>query len=323
MGFPWLGAGFFAEIEPFPAAVLKHHYPYVPNLGDMRKIDGSKYAGEVDVLIGGTPCQSFSIAGKRGSLSDERGNLTLKFVELCNEINPAFAVWENVPGVLSVKDNAFGCLLGALSGHNAEVMPGPAPAVGKSSQFWRWNKKIRKHIPKWPHAGWVAGPARAIFWRVLDAQYFGLAQRRKRLFLVASARGGGDPSKILPESGSVRRDSPPSRKPGQEIAGTISSCSFTGGAGGKPEGAAGNHYVEAFSTSGAGYWREGVGALRGREQDSHENLVSHWTGGPHAPLSQSHNTGGIGASDQELFSQGGACSVACRGCKLPKCTLWR
>ncbi len=113
----------FAEIEPFPCALLAHHYPSIPNLGDMTQINGSAYRGQLDVLVGGTPCQSFSVAGLRRGLSDERGNLTLKFVELANAVQPSFVVWENVPGVLSSKDNAFGCFLGGLSGFNGELLP--------------------------------------------------------------------------------------------------------------------------------------------------------------------------------------------------------
>ena len=113
----------FAEIEPFPCALLAHHYPSIPNLGDMTQIDGTAYRGQVDVLVGGTPCQSFSVAGLRRGLSDERGNLALKFVELADAVQPSFVVWENVPGVLSTKDNAFGCFLGGLSGFNGELFP--------------------------------------------------------------------------------------------------------------------------------------------------------------------------------------------------------
>lgn len=123
-------AAWFAEIEPFPCAVLAHHYPTVPNLGDMTTIARRVMTGEVeapDVLAGGTPCQAFSVAGLRESLADERGNLTLKFVELADAIDfvrvrdgrpPAIVFWENVPGVLSTKDNAFGCFLAGLAGED-------------------------------------------------------------------------------------------------------------------------------------------------------------------------------------------------------------
>lgn len=127
----------FSEIEKFPSAVLKHHYPEVPNLGDFTKID-TKTLGRVDILAGGTPCQAFSVAGLRGGLNDERGNLTLKFVELAHELaaNNGLrnAVWENVVGVLSDKGNAFGCFLAGLVGADDAVIPSEKPAYGKSNK---------------------------------------------------------------------------------------------------------------------------------------------------------------------------------------------
>ncbi|MGE7383856.1 DNA cytosine methyltransferase, partial [Serratia bockelmannii] len=175
-----LKAAWFAEIEPFPSAVLAHRYPHVPNLGDMTAIARQVRAGTVpapDILVGGTPCQSFSVAGARQGLNDPRGALTLAYVELANAIDqtrhqdrrpPATLVWENVPGVLNDRSNAFGHFLGALAGESRALQP-----PGE----------------KWAHAGCVSGPRRRIAWRVLDAQYFGVAQRRKRVFLVAC---GGD-----------------------------------------------------------------------------------------------------------------------------------
>ncbi|MFN3904893.1 MAG: DNA cytosine methyltransferase [Acinetobacter junii] len=169
----------FSEIEKFPSQVLAHHYPNIKNLGDMTFIAEKIRNKEVEapeVLVGGTPCQAFSVAGLRNSLNDDRGQLSLEFVRLANEIDsarlirglkPSIVVWENVPGVLNTSDNAFGCFLGALSGEGCELQP-----AGK----------------KWPNAGCVYGPQRQIAWRVLDAQYFGVAQRRKRVFVVASSR---------------------------------------------------------------------------------------------------------------------------------------
>ena len=195
-------AAWFAEIEPFPSAVLAHHYPDTPNLGDMTHLASLVLAEKIpapDVLVGGTPCQAFSVAGMRGGLTDPRGTLTIKYVELADAVdfvralqrNPASViVWENVPGVLSDKGNAFGCFLGALAGEDCELQP-----PGK----------------RWQDAGCVYGPKRTIAWRVLDAQYFGLAQRRRRVFVVASARDGFDPIEVLFEREGVRRDSPPGR----------------------------------------------------------------------------------------------------------------
>ncbi|MCM6996492.1 phage N-6-adenine-methyltransferase [Enterobacter asburiae] len=246
----------FSEIEPFPSAVLAHHWPEVTNLGDMTKIADAVRAGDVeapDVLVGGTPCQAFSIAGLREGLSDDRGQLTLSYVELANAIDAkrrergepeAIIVWENVPGVLSSKDNAFGCFLAGLAGESSELQP----AGGK-----------------WTHAGCVSGPERVIAWRVLDAQFFGVAQRRRRVFVVASARKGFDPAAVLFELNSVRRDSAPRRESQPEIA---------------------------------------------RNARERSKVGSHWDNpaNPHPTLNQSNNIGGIGASNQELFSQ--------RGCGL-------
>lgn len=199
----------FSEIEPFPSAVLAHHWPEVTNLGDMTKIADAVRTGDVeapDVLVGGTPCQAFSIAGLREGLSDDRGQLTLSYVELANAIDAkrrergepeAIIVWENVPGVLSSKDNAFGCFLAGLAGESSELQP----AGGK-----------------WTHAGCVSGPERVIAWRVLDAQFFGVAQRRRRVFVVASARKGFDPAAVLFELDSVRRDSAPRRETQKAVA---------------------------------------------------------------------------------------------------------
>ncbi|HAV1634032.1 TPA: phage N-6-adenine-methyltransferase [Enterobacter hormaechei subsp. steigerwaltii] len=199
----------FSEIEPFPSAVLAHHWPEVTNLGDMTKIAEAVRAGDVeapDVLVGGTPCQAFSIAGLREGLSDERGQLTLSYVELANAIDAkrrergepeSIIVWENVPGVLSSKDNAFGCFLAGLAGESSELQP----AGGK-----------------WTHAGCVSGPERVIAWRVLDAQFFGVAQRRRRVFVVASARKGFYPAAVLFELDSVRRDSAPRRETQKAVA---------------------------------------------------------------------------------------------------------
>ncbi|MHB5609791.1 phage N-6-adenine-methyltransferase [Klebsiella pneumoniae] len=202
-------AAWFSEIEAFPSAVLAERWPEVVNLGDMTKIAAAVRAGEVqapDVMVGGTPCQAFSIAGLRNGLSDARGQLTLSYVELANAIDDkriergeeeAIFVWENVPGVLTSHDNAFGCFLAGLAGESCELKPSGG---------------------KWTHSGCVYGPQRTIAWIVKDAQYFGVAQRRKRVFVVASARKGFDPGQVLFESEGVRRDTPPSREPQTAVA---------------------------------------------------------------------------------------------------------
>lgn len=190
----------FSEIEAFPRAVLQHHYPDVPLHGDFTVLREQEWIVDADVLVGGTPCQAFSVAGLRNSLADDRGNLSLEFVRLADAIDDvrlagkrdaAIVVWENVPGVLSVKDNAFGCFLAALAGDAAAYNPPRG---------------------KWTNAGVVDGPKRKVAWRILDAQYFGLAQRRCRVFVVASAREGFDPAAVLLEFEGVRRDTAPRRE---------------------------------------------------------------------------------------------------------------
>jgi DNA (cytosine-5)-methyltransferase 1 len=137
----------FAEIEAFPSAVLKHHYPTVPNWGDMSKFKDWPDAN-VDVLVGGTPCQSFSVAGLRKGLDDPRGNLALTYLAVLDRYRPEWMVWENVPGVLSSGGGRdFGSFLGGLA------------ALGYGFAY-----------------------------RVLDAQYFGVPQRRQRVFVVGCAR---------------------------------------------------------------------------------------------------------------------------------------
>lgn len=203
-------ARWFAEIEPFPSAVLAHHYPSVPNHGDMTKLIRRILTGAIEappLAIAGTPCQAFSVAGWREGLTDPRGALTIKFVETIDAIDlvrtrrrepECIAWWENVPGVLSDKENAFGCFLGALVGESEELQPPGG---------------------KWKDAGCVYGPKRTAAWRILDAQYFGLAQRRRRVFVIASARAGFDPCEVLLEREGLRRDHPPRRGEGQDLAG--------------------------------------------------------------------------------------------------------
>lgn len=170
----------FAEIEPFPCKVLEKRFPGVPNLGDVSKVDWSPYAGAVDVVVGGSPCQAFSVAGKRKGLMDERGRLMLEYVRAVRDLGPKWLVWENVPGVLSQDGGrAFGTLLGALDD------------LGYS-----------------------------LAWRVLDAQFFGVAQRRRRVFLVGHiGAGGGAPAAVLFEPDSVPGNTRSSRQKREELAG--------------------------------------------------------------------------------------------------------
>lgn len=289
-------AAWLAEIEPFPAAALAHHYPTVPNLGDMTTIARRVLIGEVsapDVLAGGTPCQAFSVAGLRNSLDDARGNLTLKFVELANAIDlsrsragkPACVVkWENVPGVLNTKDNAFGCFLAGLAGEDDPLQPPGG---------------------KWSNAGCVYGPTRAVAWRTLDAQYFGVAQRRRRVFVVSSARPGFDPAQVLFEWDGMRRDSAPSRETGEEAAGTLASRTGAGGFPGTDEACSG--YLQPVTAT----LDASDGRLQGASgQDSnhgHSTLVVHGTQDPDTLRDMAHTLGRNQGQENAVLS------VALRG----------
>lgn len=203
----------FSEIEPFPCAVLAHHYPTIPNHGDMTTLPERILSGEIeapDILVGGTPCQAFSVAGLRKSLEDNRGNLTLVFIRILNAINTirrklgkpdAILLWENVPGVLSTRDNAFGCFLAALLGESKELVP---------------------TMGKWTGAGIVRSDRREIAWRILDAQYFGVPQHRRRVFLAAGSRNRRV-AEILFEQPGESRNPEQGEKKGKESAAFIES----------------------------------------------------------------------------------------------------
>lgn len=171
---------FFSEIDPFPRAVLKHHHPNVPLHGDFTTIQDGDYE-PIRLLVGGTPCQSFSIAGLRGGMDDERGNLALEFCRLASRLRPAWVVWENVPGVLSSNGGRdFGSILGAL----VELGYGFA-------------------------------------YRILDAQYFGIPQRRRRVFVVGYFGDWRPAAAVLFDRYSLSGHPPPRRKTRKEIAGGV------------------------------------------------------------------------------------------------------
>ncbi|MCZ7855027.1 DNA cytosine methyltransferase [Agrobacterium salinitolerans] len=199
----------FAEIEKFPSAVLAHHYPDVPNVGDMSKHDWAQYRGKVDIVCGGPPCQDFSIAGLRAGLDGERGNLSIVYMRALHAIKPRNAIVENVPGWLNDKKNAFGCFLAGLVGADDPLRT----PDGKS----------------WPNAGMVAGPLGRAAWRVLDAQYFGLAQRRRRVIVVADFGNGADPAAVLFERKGLFGNTPPSREAGKDVAGSTAKGAGSGG----------------------------------------------------------------------------------------------
>jgi len=170
----------FSEIEQFPSEVLKYRFPHVPNLGDMTTINQNPIADErpIDLLVGGTPCQSFSVAGLRKGLADPRGNLMLTFLSIADKFRPKWLVWENVPGVLSSNGGRdFGTFLGALG----ELGYGFA-------------------------------------YRVLDAQHFGVAQRRRRVFVVGYLGDWRVAAAVLFERESLQGNIKPSRKKREEVA---------------------------------------------------------------------------------------------------------
>lgn len=200
----------FAEIEKFPAAVLAHHYPETPNVGDMTKHDWSQYAGQVDIVCGGPPCQAFSVAGLRNSMQDARGNLSLSYMRALHAIKPRNAIVENVPGWLNTPDNAFGCFLAGLVGADAPLESGLQRG-------------------RWTDAGMVDGPLGRAAWRIQDAQFHGLAQRRRRVLVVADFGNGADPAAVLFERYGMQGNTPPSREKGKDVAGTISARTKGGG----------------------------------------------------------------------------------------------
>ena len=184
----WEAVG-YSEIEKFPSLVLEHHYPNVPNFGDMTKFKEWNLNGSIDLLVGGTPCQSFSVAGLRKGMDDPRGNLALVYCGILDHFRPKWFVWENVPGVLSSGGGRdFGSFLGAV----AELGYGFA-------------------------------------YRVLDAQYFGVAQRRKRVFVVGCFGDWQSAAKVLFEPESLCRDNPPSRKARKNASPTITRGFAYGG----------------------------------------------------------------------------------------------
>ena len=182
-------AKWFSEIEPFPSAVLQHHYPEVPNLGDMTLIHSNPIFNEttIDVLVGGTPCQSFSVAGLRKGMEDPRGNLALEFCRIADKAKPQWIVWENVPGVLSSNGGKdFGSLLGALG----ELGYGFA-------------------------------------YRILDAQNFGVPQRRRRVFVVGYLGDWRPAAAVLFESESLCGNIAESRSKREKVTRKIEGGSTT------------------------------------------------------------------------------------------------
>ena len=227
----------FSEIEKFPSAVLAHHYPNVPNFGDMTKFQ--EWPNDpIDVLVGGTPCQSFSIAGLRNGLDDPRGNLMLTYLAIAERYKPRWLVWENVPGVLSSKGGRdFGTLLGAL---------------GKIGYGFAY--------------------------RVLDAQYFGVAQRRRRVFVVGYLGDWRRAAAVLFERESLSGHPAPIRETGEEIAG--------------------------YTATSFGKYSEGVGTVRASGGDlggGSETIVTKWPAELASTLNAAFGSK-LGLEDQHINS---------------------
>lgn len=209
----------FSEIEPFPCAVLAHHYPDIPNLGDVTKITETiiKQLGRIDVVVFGSPCQDLSVAGKRRGLLDDEGNFTRSglFFNALNIVHWArkhggarFALWENVPGAFSSSKGAdFAQVVSLMAGLDSVEAP----------------------INGWGSEGCALGDEGLLEWAVLDAQFFGLAQRRKRVFALIDFGDWQSRPPILLERESLRGNTPPGRGKGEEIAGTFKSRTGSGG----------------------------------------------------------------------------------------------
>jgi len=221
----WTPAG-FSEIEPFPCAILAHRFPNTPNHGSLTEYQSWPIEpGSIDLLVGGTPCQSFSVAGLRKGLADPRGNLALTFLGLADKLKPRWIVWENVPGVLSSGGGRdFGSFLGALR----ELGYGFA-------------------------------------YRVLDAQHFGVPQRRRRVFVVAHLGDWRPAAEVLFEPDCVRRDTKKGKQAGQ-------------GAAARAQGGVGADCGRPFTASSFAQYADGVGTVRASGGDlggGSETLLTH------------------------------------------------
>lgn len=250
----WMPLGweavFFSEIEPFPCEVLRQRWPEVPNLGDMTKINGEEYYGAIDLLVGGTPCQGFSTAGKQGGLDDERSALCLAYCRLLETMRPRWFVWENVPGVFSTNGG----------------------------------DDFKAFIRKIDEIGYSCA------WRVLDAQYVrvdgfsgAVPQRRRRVFVVGHL--GTDwryPAAVLFEPDCLHGNTPPRRSKGTGVARSLTAS--TGGASGKEQqhtfiGNAGEPLnaigYDAYIESGQDFWKTGdiSGPLRAEQGGTVSNIV--------------------------------------------------
>jgi DNA (cytosine-5)-methyltransferase 1 len=222
-----------AEIDPFASAVLAARFPDVPNFGDVTKVDWDAVE-PVDLLVFGTPCQGFSVAGKRLGLADPRSNLVLVALQVARRVRPRWLVFENVPGLLSNWSGAEEC--GPRPGNRWEGV--------ENSDFATFLGAVRE-------CGYLG------CWASLDAQWFGVPQRRERLFFVGCLGDWRPPAQVLAIAESLRGDSPPSREAGEGAAHSIE-----GGANGSVAGyrGDGSDKLIPFNNTGQGWWNDSEAA---------------------------------------------------------------
>ena len=206
-----------SEIEPFPILVTTTRFPNMERFGDIRKMDG-RLIPKVDIITGGSPCQDMSIAGKRVGLDGSRSNLFREQIRIVKEmresdrasgrrgieVRPRYMVWENVPGAFSSnRGEDFRCVLEEICRVADAEVSIPRPPKNK-----------------WSNSGTIMADGYSVAWRILDAQYWGVPQRRKRIYLVADF-GGESAPEILFEQDSLRRDSCKSREEKEEASGNF------------------------------------------------------------------------------------------------------
>lgn len=265
----------FCEIEPFPSAILKHRYPHVKNYGDLTKFrEWPIEPGTVDVLVGGTPCQAFSVAGLRKGLEDPRGNLALTFLALADKIKPKWILWENVPGVLTSSGGRdFYSFLSALG----ELGYGFA-------------------------------------WSVLDAQHFGVPQRRRRVFVVAHLGAWEPAAEVLSIPEGMQRYLEESSKKGKGTSSRAKGRARSDGGespslfdGGRGDGQRDGGLTPPVAPTVCSKWSKGADAGKACDGSSANFIrTSHWEGGEvHPTLNAGEHSGSPGYSNQELFSQQG------------------
>lgn len=225
----------FSEIAPFPSGLLNHYYPWVPNIGDMRKAIKNDYfkKNDADIIVAGTPCQSFSIAGLRGGLDTANGNLALTFCRILLHKQPPWFVWENVPGVFS---SYSGGKRGKVHARKVRNRRWKEDHITETSDF-------AAILNGFQECGYSCA------YRVFDSKYFGVPQRRRRVIVVGHLGDNwGAPAAVLFERESLRRDFTPRREKGKETAGTLDARAKGGGFHGS-DGAMNGHVVATLDAN--------------------------------------------------------------------------